>query len=112
MVQVRVATPADARDVAVLLDAFNAEFDTPTPGASVLEPRLRDLLPTPSMFAVVAGEPPVGLALVSLRPNAWYDGPVALLDELYVVPELRSRGIGTAAAGGRRAPRHAGGAPS
>jgi GNAT superfamily N-acetyltransferase len=96
MVHVRLATTADARDVAVLLDAFNAEFDTETPGADVLEPRLRDLLETQAMFAVVAGEPPVGLALLSMRPNAWYDGPVALLDELYVVPELRSSGIGTA----------------
>jgi GNAT superfamily N-acetyltransferase len=95
MVRVRVATTGDARDVAVLLDAFNTEFDAATPGVTVLEARLRDLLPTSSMFAVVAGEPPVGLALVSLRPNAWFDGPVALLDELYVVPDLRSRGIGT-----------------
>jgi len=93
--QIRVATAAEARNVASLLHAFNEEFDTPTPGVAVLEARVRALLSGSSMFAVVAQEPPVGLALVSLRPNVWSDGPVALLDELYVAPELRGRGIGT-----------------
>ncbi len=95
MEQIRVATAAEARNVASLLHAFNEEFDTPTPGVAVLEARVRALLSGSSMFAVVAQEPPVGLALVSLRPNVWSDGPVALLDELYVAPELRGRGIGT-----------------
>ena len=34
-------------------------------------------------------------ALLSLRPAIWFDGPVSQLEELYVVPALRSGGIGT-----------------
>jgi GNAT superfamily N-acetyltransferase len=92
----RVAGGADAGVVARLLDAFNREYDTPTPGVEVLERRLHHLLAGESVTAVLTGEPPVGLALVTLRPNVWYDGPVGLLDELYVAPDRRGRGLGSA----------------
>lgn len=92
---VRLATTDDAEPLGRLLHDFNTEFDTDTPGPSVLAARLRVLLDGSHLFAVVAGEPIVGFAVVSLRPNVWFDAPVALLDELYVVPELRSNGIGS-----------------
>jgi GNAT superfamily N-acetyltransferase len=91
----RTATVADAAEVADLLDRFNREFDTPTPGPAALGERLEALLSTPSVVALLAGDPAVGLALLTLRPNVWYAGPVALLDEMYVVPVERGRGIGT-----------------
>ena len=90
------ADPDDARTVAELLDAFNREFATPTPGPDVLARRLEPLLAGGQVLALLVGEPAVGVALLTLRPNAWYDGPVALLDELYVAPHLRGRGHGTA----------------
>jgi GNAT superfamily N-acetyltransferase len=93
---VRLATPLDADVLAQLLHDFNTEFDTPSPGPATLAPRLAALLDADSTFAVLAGTPAVGLALVTLRPNVWYDGPVALLDELYVAPNRRDRGLGTA----------------
>ncbi len=93
---VRRATVADADDVARLLFDFNTEFDTPTPEPAVLGARLIGLLGSDSTFAVIAGTPPFALALVTLRPNVWYGGRVALLDEMYVRSDLRSQGIGTA----------------
>jgi GNAT superfamily N-acetyltransferase len=93
---VRLATPADAPVLAQLLHEFNAEFDTPSPGPAILARRLAELLAADSTFAVLAGTPAVGLALVTVRPNVWYDGPVALLDELYVAPDRRDHGLGTA----------------
>jgi GNAT superfamily N-acetyltransferase len=92
---VRLAEPGDAEHLAHLLHAFNVEFATASPGPEVLAPRLRRLLATADTFAVVAGDPIVGVGLVTLRTNVWFDEPVALLDELYVVPPLRDRGIGS-----------------
>ena len=91
----RLATIADARDVARMLHAFNLEFATATPRAEVLAERLATLLDRDDVFAIVAGSPPNAVALVTLRPNVWA-GTVALLDELYVEPDARSGGIGAA----------------
>ena len=92
MAAIRVAGVVDAGVVAHLLDTFNREYETPTPGIEVLERRLDRLLAGDIVTALLIEEPPVGLALVTLRPNIWYDGPVGLLDELYVAPNL---GLGT-----------------
>jgi GNAT superfamily N-acetyltransferase len=91
-----MATSDDAAEIARLLHEFNLEYGWPSPGADVLTPRLRALLDGPATFAIVAGSPMEALALVTLRPNVWVDGSVATLDEMYVVPELRGQGIGSA----------------
>jgi len=92
----RVADPADAAVVAELLHDFNVEFGTPTPGVEVLTERLRALLARDDIVALLAGEPAVAVALLTFRPGPWYPGPVGLLEELYVRPDLRGRGIGHA----------------
>jgi GNAT superfamily N-acetyltransferase len=93
---VRRAAVADAPVVARLLDDFNREFDTPTPGVEVLSARLTGLLASDDVVVLLGAEPAVGLAVLSFRSNVWYDGPVALLDELYVAPQRRGRGLGHA----------------
>lgn len=91
---VRLAGVDDAAIVAQLLHDFNTEYDTPTPGVAAIAARLRSLLAGGTTFALLGGDPPCAVALVTLRTNVWYDGPVALLDELYVAPDQRGRGLG------------------
>jgi ribosomal protein S18 acetylase RimI-like enzyme len=92
----RVAGLNDSGEVARLLHDFNTEFDAPSPGSATLATRLRDLFAEEDTFAVLVGEPAVGVGLVTIRPNVWYEGPVALLDELYVAPGTRGQGAGSA----------------
>jgi GNAT superfamily N-acetyltransferase len=94
--QVRQASPDDAATVAALLDAFNREFGTPTPGVEVLTRRLVRLLAGDDVLAILSGDPAVGVAIVSFRPSVWYEGTVATLDELYVRPDLRGQRFGHA----------------
>ncbi|GAA1786630.1 GNAT family N-acetyltransferase [Agromyces lapidis] len=95
---IRLADPSDAATAARLQVEFAVEFDTPTPSRDVLEPRFRRLIADPDGFVLFAGDgaEPTGYAVVTLRPTVYCEGPLAVLDELYVVPALRGAGIGTA----------------
>ncbi len=97
MTDVRRAGAADAGVLARMLWDFNTEFETETDDVAVLSARFARLLVLPEMVAVLAEQDgdAVGFALLSLRPAIWFDGPVAQLEELYVVPSLRDHGIGT-----------------
>ncbi|MGN6722657.1 MAG: GNAT family N-acetyltransferase [Marmoricola sp.] len=94
--RIRVGTPADAVVASGLLRAFNHEFASPVPDSATLVARFERILAESTVMAVLAEiSEPVGFALITLRPTPYYDGPLAQLDELYVVPELRGSGIGT-----------------
>ena len=74
----RVATVPGATTVARLLDTFNRDYDTPTPGTA----RPRDAARAApgagaDVIALLTGDPAVAVALLTLRPNIWYKGPVA-----------------------------------
>jgi ribosomal protein S18 acetylase RimI-like enzyme len=90
------ADPADAEIVARLLHDFNTEFGEFTPGPEVLAERIRELLSAGQILVLIAGDPPDGLALLRFRPSLWSDTLDCYLEELYVVPERRGRGIGRA----------------
>jgi ribosomal protein S18 acetylase RimI-like enzyme len=94
--EIRRAGPADAPEIARLLHDFNVEFGEPTPGVPALTEYARRLLEEAEMTVLLAGEGPDGISLIRFRPSVWTGAAEAHLQELYVVPPLRGRGIGRA----------------
>jgi ribosomal protein S18 acetylase RimI-like enzyme len=93
---IRLATPADAPGFGRLLQAFNDEFDDPTPTADVLAERAVPLIENGEVTVLFAGDGPDGFAQLRFRPSLYTGALDAYLEELYVVPELRGRGLGRA----------------
>jgi len=95
-VTVREATPEDAEAIGRLLDAFNREFDEPTPGAAALAERAEQLLTDGELTVLLAEPGPAGVAVLRFRPSLWTEALECHLAELFVVPEQRGRGAGRA----------------
>jgi ribosomal protein S18 acetylase RimI-like enzyme len=94
--EVRRAEPADAEPIARLLHDFNREFDDFTPGPTVLAERVRELLAAGEITVLLGGGEPHGLAVLRFRPSFWTGALDCYLEELYVVPDRRRRGLGRA----------------
>jgi ribosomal protein S18 acetylase RimI-like enzyme len=92
------AGPDDAAVVGRLLFDFNTEYECPGPGAGEFGARFARLLERDDVVVLLTGDAkdPTGFLLVTFRPTPYYDGPLAQLEELYVRPQLRGQGIGTA----------------
>lgn len=91
------ASSPHAPDVARLLHGFNTEFESPTPSVGILTQRFARLLGREDVHVLLAIDGrPVGFAFLTARPTPYFDGPLVQLEELYVKPELRDQGIGTA----------------
>jgi GNAT superfamily N-acetyltransferase len=95
-VEIRRAGVEDAAEIARLLHDFNTEFGTPTPGVAAIAEYGGGLLASGEMTVLLAGSGPDGISLIRFRNSVWTAGPEVHLQELYVVPSLRGRGIGRA----------------
>lgn len=95
-VQIREATVEDAAEIARLLHDFNTEYEEETPPVGELTGHAERMLREGAMTVLLAGDGPDGLALLRFRPSVWTEKQEAYLQELYVVPDLRGRGIGEA----------------
>jgi len=98
-IQVREARVEDAGDIARLLHDFNVEYSEPTPSVEHLTKTIARLLEAGEITVLLAGAGPDGLSLFRFRPGIWSAGSECYLQELYVVPSLRGRGIGRALLG-------------
>lgn len=94
-VEIRRASSDDAPTVARLLHDFNTEFEEETPGVETLTRFTRTLI-TSGEIVVLLANGADGLSLWRLRPSPWTGKQEAYLQELYVAPALRGRGIGRA----------------
>jgi len=95
-IQIRGATVEDAPEIARLLHDFNSEYEEQTPPIPELTRHAERMLREGEMTVLLAGEGPDGLALLRFRPSVWTEQQEAYLQELYVVPPLRGKGIGEA----------------
>lgn len=96
MALVRQATPTDAPLLARMLHDFNTELGDPSPGIDVLSERIAEFIGDDLKTYLLGGEGPDGFAQVDFIRSIWSEGPVAHLDELYVVPPMRGQGVGRA----------------
>lgn len=95
------ATLDDLDDVLPLLDAQLAEHGMPQERGT-LRAAVAGLLEDPSrgaMFVARSASRIVGVASLALTWTLEHGGQVAWLEELYVVPEMRTHGVGTALLG-------------
>ena len=91
-----LATVADAPVFGRLLHAFNSEYGDPEPQAEVIAARAAPLIESGEVTVLFVGRGPDGFAELRFRPSLYTGALDAYLEELYVVPDRRGRGLGRA----------------
>ncbi len=95
--RVQLASPEDASIAGRLLHDFNEEFGEHTPAPDVLAERLQRILADDDATEVLlGGDPAIGVSVLRLRRSIFDEGLTAYLEELYVAPGQRGKGLGRA----------------
>ena len=92
----RRASIADAFQVARLLHDFNTEFSEPVPEVGLLAERVARFIERGEAIFLLVGDGPDGMAELRFRPSLMSGALDAYLEELYVTPARRGRGLGRA----------------
>ena len=101
MTMVRVADAADYEALARLVAGFRDHLEASGPTDAQIAARLPRLLADDRSELAIAfleedGAPAVGYTYTRAHPSLYSDGPEVYLEDLFVEPEARGRGVGSA----------------
>jgi ribosomal protein S18 acetylase RimI-like enzyme len=96
--EVRVAGAEEAEEVARLLGGFRDYYGEELPAQGVILATVRRLGGDPGTEFLLAGRPACGFAQLRFRLSAWTGTEDAWLEDVFVEPGARGRGIGRALA--------------
>jgi GNAT superfamily N-acetyltransferase len=93
---IRDPTPADEMAWRELWSQYNAFYEVSIPEAVTARTWQRMLDPASTIFGrlAVADSEIAGFTINMLHESTWTIGPVCYLEDLFVAPEFRGRGIG------------------
>ena len=93
---VRIATAAEAAEVARLIGGFRDYYGEELPAQETVLRTVARLIGDPSTVFLLAGEPARGVAQLRFRLSVWTGAEDAWLEDVFVEPQARGRGIGRA----------------
>jgi ribosomal protein S18 acetylase RimI-like enzyme len=95
--RIRLCHPEDAPLLAPLIAALASEEGTEPADLESIETVVSALLQSgvsDFLLALIDGEP-VGCLQIAYRLSTWHAAPYAYLEDFYLAPEARARGVGT-----------------
>jgi GNAT superfamily N-acetyltransferase len=94
--QVRVASPNEAEEVARLLAEFRSWYGKDTPDDASFRRSVDRLIADPSTEFLLAGDPAVGVCQLRFRHSIWTEAEDCWLEDLYIAGAARGSGAGRA----------------